>query len=106
MRVMPRSTADRMVRIASISSVPPHIHPPIAHDPSPIRDTFKFVPAILADSMLLFPWPQIAFPDAAPSGILIHICSRTDRNDAFLALVRFSALVLNALQLPHSVRTV
>jgi hypothetical protein len=52
-----------MVRIASISSVPPHIHPPIAHVPSPIRDIFKLVPAIVADSMFLLPSPQIDFPD-------------------------------------------
>jgi hypothetical protein len=37
-KVTPRSTAERMVAIASRSSDPPHIHRPIAQVPSPIRD--------------------------------------------------------------------
>src|SRR3954470_15942344 len=33
-----------MVRIAAASSVPPHIHPPIAHVPSPMGDALSDVP--------------------------------------------------------------
>src|SRR2546425_9094872 len=40
-----------MVRIASGSSLPPHIHPPIPHVPSPMRDTFRSVFAIFVYSM-------------------------------------------------------
>src|SRR5437016_1334823 len=35
---MPRSSAARMARIDSASSVPPHIQPPIAQVPSPMRE--------------------------------------------------------------------
>ena len=39
--VTPRSTAERIVAIDRASSVPPHIQPPIAHVPRPIRETFN-----------------------------------------------------------------
>src|SRR6266849_9426607 len=35
---MPRSSAARMARIDLASSVPPHIQPPIAQVPSPMRE--------------------------------------------------------------------
>ncbi|MGN6529771.1 MAG: hypothetical protein ACTHL8_25530, partial [Burkholderiaceae bacterium] len=40
-----------MVLIASLSSVPPHIHPPIAQVPRPIREAFTGTPGILMVSM-------------------------------------------------------
>src|ERR1700686_1704423 len=39
-----------MVRIASASSVPPHIHPPIAHVPSAMGDTLSDVPGVTANA--------------------------------------------------------
>ena len=35
-----------MVRIDSVSSVPPHIQPPIAQVPSPMREGASFVPGM------------------------------------------------------------
>src|SRR5262249_38952035 len=46
MRLMPRSTALRIVRIDSASSVPPHIQPPIAQVPKAIRVGLRFVPGM------------------------------------------------------------
>src|SRR5882672_1305021 len=40
-----------MVRIDSLSSVPPHIQPPIAHVPCAIRETFISVPEITVYSI-------------------------------------------------------
>src|ERR1700730_16483051 len=48
---MPRSIAERIVRIESCSSVPPHIHPPIAQAPRPIREISIFVFPILRNSI-------------------------------------------------------
>src|SRR5271163_2193579 len=48
---MPRSSASWMVRIDCASSVPPHIHPPIAQVPRPMRETLSGVPVISMDSM-------------------------------------------------------
>jgi hypothetical protein len=50
---MPCSNAARMVEIDSASSVPPHIHPPIAHVPSATADTLREVPGILASSIVI-----------------------------------------------------
>src|SRR5438093_3470118 len=41
-----------MVAIDSHSSVPPHIQPPIAQVPSPMRDNSRVVPAIFVVSMV------------------------------------------------------
>src|SRR6516164_7678845 len=49
--VMPRSSAEQMVRIDRSSSVPPHIQPPIAHVPRPMRETFCVMPSISTYSM-------------------------------------------------------
>lgn len=38
MSVIPRSIASWMVRMDCVSSVPPHIHPPIVHVPRAIRE--------------------------------------------------------------------
>jgi hypothetical protein len=43
---MPRSTALRIVRIDSAWSLPPHIHPPIAQVPKPIRVGLRLVPGM------------------------------------------------------------
>src|SRR5262245_27515040 len=48
---MPRSSAEQMVRIDRSSSVPHHIQPPIAHVPSPMRETFCAMPSISTCSM-------------------------------------------------------
>src|SRR6188472_1092922 len=40
-----------MVLTAALSSVPPHIHPPIAQVPRPIREAFTGTPGILMVSM-------------------------------------------------------
>jgi hypothetical protein len=48
-RLTLRSTAALIVLIDSASSVPPHIHPPIAQVPRPTRDTVSEVPAMAAD---------------------------------------------------------
>src|SRR5271163_4903173 len=50
---MPWSNAERIVLIDSRSSVPPHIHPPIAQVPRPIRDISMPVLPILLNSMFL-----------------------------------------------------
>src|SRR5262249_36395271 len=50
--VMPRSSAAQMVRIDCSSSVPPHIQPPIAHVPRPMRAAFGTTPAISMCSMV------------------------------------------------------
>jgi hypothetical protein len=42
-----------MVRIAFASSVPPHIHPPIAHVPSAMGGTLSDVPGMSTSSMLI-----------------------------------------------------
>jgi hypothetical protein len=44
--VMPRSIAAWIVAIDCCSSVPPHIHPPIAQVPRATRDDVMPVPAI------------------------------------------------------------
>src|SRR4029453_574948 len=61
-----------MVLIASLSSVPPHIHPPIAQVPRPIREAFTGTPGILMVSMeiisafvLLSVEPPSAWPQRA-----------------------------------------
>src|SRR6266481_5364025 len=50
-RVIPRSRAAQMVWIERSSSVPPHIQPPIAQVPSPIREGERVVPGIFTYSM-------------------------------------------------------
>src|SRR5262245_59423217 len=49
---MPRSRAARIVRIESSSSLPPHIQPPIAHVPSPMRDARVPIPWISTCSIV------------------------------------------------------
>src|SRR5437868_1259928 len=53
MRLIPRSTAARIVAIDWLSSVPPHIQPPMAQVPSAIREGFSAVPWISPYSMWL-----------------------------------------------------
>jgi hypothetical protein len=53
--VIPRSIAAWMVSMASCSPEPPHIQPPIAQVPRPIRDGFSPVPAISIVSMAHLP---------------------------------------------------
>jgi hypothetical protein len=55
MRLMPCSTAARIVAIDSASSVPPHIQPPIAQVPSATRDISSDVPAMAARSIAISP---------------------------------------------------
>src|ERR1700730_9616695 len=57
---MPPSTAAWIVLTDSSSSVPPHIQPPIAHVPRPIRETFSEVPVTLTN--LLSNSPVIQSP--------------------------------------------
>jgi hypothetical protein len=45
--------AEIVVRIDSLSSVPPRIEPPIAHVPCTIRETFISVPEITAYSIFV-----------------------------------------------------
>ena len=42
----------RIVATDSRSSFPPHIHPPIAHVPNPIRDATRRVPDIFVNSII------------------------------------------------------
>src|SRR4029077_11278550 len=44
-----------MVSSASRSLVPPHMNPPIAHVPNPIRETSRFKPFTVTYSMALQP---------------------------------------------------
>src|ERR1019366_868563 len=48
---IPRSIAEWIVRIDSCSSVPPHIHPPIAHVPRPMRENSRSSPSTLEVSI-------------------------------------------------------
>src|SRR5471030_2282414 len=52
MRLMPLSSAAWIVPIAASSSLPPHIHPPIAQVPSAILDAGNGRPSILIVSIL------------------------------------------------------
>src|SRR6185503_17132623 len=49
---MPRSSAVQIVWIERSSSVPPHIQPPMAQVPRPMRDGTRPVPAIFAYSII------------------------------------------------------
>jgi hypothetical protein len=50
---MPRSIASWIVRTARSSSAPPHIQPPMAQVPRPIRDGARSVPGIETVSILV-----------------------------------------------------
>src|SRR5882757_5515186 len=50
MTLTPCSSAVRMVEMDSVSSVPPHIHPPMAQVPSATGDTLSAVPGMVASS--------------------------------------------------------
>src|SRR5271154_3135478 len=50
-RLIPLSSAAWIVRIDSVSSVPPHIQPPMAQVPSATREPVRFVPLIGMNSM-------------------------------------------------------
>src|SRR5437879_4623135 len=63
---MPRSSAVRIVLMASASSLPPHIHPPIAHVPSAIRELTIAVPGIIVSSIGLVPLDGPRSPRASP----------------------------------------
>jgi hypothetical protein len=52
MRLMPCSTAARIVAIDSASSVPPHIQPPMAQVPIATRETSSVVPGMRAYSIM------------------------------------------------------
>src|SRR5437879_4974067 len=49
---MPSSRAARIVSIDSVSSLPPHIQPPMAQVPIAMRETSSEVPGTLANGML------------------------------------------------------
>src|SRR5258705_10538709 len=51
MRLTPWSSAARMVETDSLSSVPPHIHPPMAQVPRATREIWIAVPGIPANSV-------------------------------------------------------
>ena len=53
-----------MVLIASLSSVPPHIHPPIAQVPSAMREASRGNPAIFRYSIAI---PFVLTPPVAPA---------------------------------------
>src|ERR1700704_6682102 len=53
MILMPCSNAARMVETDSASSVPPHIHPPMAQVPIATGDTLSDVPGMSASSMFI-----------------------------------------------------
>src|SRR6516165_5974059 len=55
MRLMPCSTAARIVAMDSASSVPPHIQPPMAQVPRATRDTSSDVPTMAARSISISP---------------------------------------------------
>src|SRR5262245_28442240 len=55
MSVTPRSSAAQRVWIERSSSVPPHIQPPIAQVPSPMREGERLVPGIVTYSMTRLP---------------------------------------------------
>src|SRR6266436_8690193 len=55
MRLMPCSTAARIVAMDSASSVPPHIQPPMAQVPKATRDTSSDVPTMAARSISISP---------------------------------------------------
>src|SRR5437899_1703353 len=55
MRLIPCSSAARIVSSASCSSVPPQLKPPIDQVPNPIRDTLRFKPLTVAYSIVLVP---------------------------------------------------
>src|SRR5947209_5304110 len=48
-----------MVRMDSFSSLPPHIHPPMAQVPKPIRELFRLVPLIVVYSKALIPFDSL-----------------------------------------------
>src|ERR1700704_6108324 len=50
---MPCSSAARMVEMDSASSVPPHIHPPMAQVPRVTGDTLSEVPGISRSSIFI-----------------------------------------------------
>src|SRR3977135_4459655 len=50
MTLMPCSNAARIVETDSVSSVPPHIHPPMAQVPIATRDILIPVPGMSANS--------------------------------------------------------
>src|SRR3954463_12236215 len=50
---MPCSKAVRMVAMDSASSVPPHIHPPIAQVPIATGETLSDVPGMFVNSILV-----------------------------------------------------
>src|SRR4030095_12132586 len=53
MSVIPCSNAVRIVSSASRSSVPPHMKPPIAQVPKPMRDNLRFKPFTFVYSIVL-----------------------------------------------------
>src|SRR5215467_9399069 len=55
MRLMPCSTAARIVAMDSASSVPPHIQPPMAQVPRATRDTSSDLPTMAARSISISP---------------------------------------------------
>src|SRR5688572_6891370 len=61
---MPRSSAVRIVLTASSSSLPPHIHPPIAHVPSAMLELTIAVPQMTFSSISGSEAEQIAQPPA------------------------------------------
>src|SRR6266478_7428604 len=67
MRLMPDSIAVRMVATEAASSAPPHIQPPMAQVPRPMRETGVPMPSIRSVSMLMVisleSLERLIFPD-------------------------------------------
>src|SRR5471030_913204 len=69
MRLMPRSSAAWIVPIAAVSSLPPHIHPPIAQVPSAILDAGNGRPSILIVSILFLLCQRFFRARVTPSSV-------------------------------------
>src|SRR5262249_58228856 len=89
MRLMPLSSAARIVAADSASSLPPHIHPPMAQVPSATRETLSDVPGISTRCMLISrvsDWRAMVLVlgklSVPPGGSHRHGSPRTKRGEA------------------------
>src|SRR5262245_30680778 len=85
-----------MVLIASLSSVPPHIHPPIAQVPRPIREAFTGTPGILMVSMEILS-ASVPF-SFEPASAWAQRASRALRSQFTEALDKWSAGAASPMQ--------
>src|SRR5216683_8045948 len=67
--VMPRSSAVRIVLMASPSSLPPHIHPPIDHVPSAMRELTSPVPSMSFCSIGVRYLPSTSWDDGRGASV-------------------------------------